>query len=84
MCAHCCDALTTAGYATTEPDNADFVEVTTVYYVGNDEAEAIGVATTIGLDPAADPGVVQPMPEPAPVADLRGATVLVVLGPEQA
>ncbi len=78
------DTVAAAGYATAEPSNADFVDSTTVYYVGSDEAEAIGVAAAIGLEPVENPGVVQPMPDPAPVDDLRGATVLVVLGPDLA
>lgn len=78
------DDLTEAGYATTEPDNAEFVDTTTVYFVSGDEWEGLGVALTLGLDVEANPDVLQPMPDPAPVPDLRGATVLVIVGPDLA
>lgn len=76
--------LNSEGYVTAEPANADRKDytTTTVYYVGEEQAEAAAVATVLGLDPAA----VQPMPDPPPTedGDLRNATVLVVLGTDQA
>jgi hypothetical protein len=71
-----------AGYETAEPANIsedDAVSSSTVYYADGYEAEAEAVATTLSPQPP-----VAPMPDPAPVADLRGATVLVVVGPDLA
>jgi hypothetical protein len=55
------------------------VSSSTVYYADGYEAEAEAVAATLSPQPP-----VAPMPDPAPVADLRGATVLVVVGPDLA
>jgi hypothetical protein len=33
-----------------------------------------------GHEPRLDPAIVQPLPNPSPVTDLKGATVLVVIG----
>lgn len=78
------DTLNADGYVTSEPANADRKDYTTtvVYYVGEEQAEAAEVATSLGLDPAA----VEPMPDPPPTddGDLRNSTVLVVLGTDQA
>ena len=41
-----------------------------------DTGQGALVATDLGLDPA----IVHPMPSPAPVTDLKGATVLVIIG----
>jgi hypothetical protein len=69
---------------TAEPANADRKDYTTtiVYYVGEEQAEAAAVATSLGLDPSA----VEPMPDPPPTedGDLRNSTVLVILGTDQA
>lgn len=78
------DTLNTAGYVTAPAANADRKDysTTTVFFVGEEQAEAAAVATALGLDPSA----VQPMPDPPPTedGDLRNATVLVVLGTDQA
>jgi hypothetical protein len=78
------DTLNGAGYVTAEAANADQSDYSTtvVYYVGEEQAEAEGVATALGLDPSA----VEPMPDPPPTedGDLRGATVLVVVGTDLA
>jgi hypothetical protein len=76
--------LNADGYVTAEPANADRKDYTTtiVYYVGEEQAEAAAVATSLGLDPSA----VEPMPDPPPTedGDLRNSTVLVILGTDQA
>jgi hypothetical protein len=76
--------LNADGYVTAEPANADRKDytTTTVYYVGEEQAEAAAVATALGLDPSA----VQPMPDPPPTedGDLRNSTVLVIIGTDQA
>jgi hypothetical protein len=76
------DQVGAAGYETAEPANIsedDAVSSSTVYYADGYEAEAESVAATLSPRPP-----VAPMPDPAPVADLRGATVLVVVGPDLA
>jgi hypothetical protein len=56
--------------------NAPSAVNSAVYFTPGNEAQAQVVATALGLDAS----VVAPMPTPAPVADLKGATVLVVIG----
>jgi len=74
------DQLKGKGYVTTDPGNSSKpASTTSVYYVGNDKPEAIEVAQAIGVSESQ----VAPMPNPAPVADLRGATVVVNLGPDK-
>lgn len=71
-----------AGYETAQPANIDEdapVSSSTVYYAEGYADEAEAVAATLSPPPP-----VAPMPDPAPVADLRGATVLVVVGPDLA
>jgi hypothetical protein len=78
------DTLNADGYVTAEPANADRKDytTTTIYYVGEEQAEAAAVATALGIDPAS----VQPMPDPPPTADgdLRNSTVLVIVGTDNA
>jgi hypothetical protein len=74
------DKLKAKGYVTTEPGNSSKPASTTaVYYVGKDQPEAVAVAQALGVPASA----VAAMPDPAPVTDLRGATVVVNLGPDQ-
>jgi hypothetical protein len=71
-----------AGYETAQPANIDEdepVSSSVVYYADGYADEAQAVAATLSPPPP-----VAPMPDPAPVADLRGATVLVVAGPDLA
>lgn len=75
------DELGAAGFVTVEPSNADAAtDLTVVHYVGSEEAAAASVAEALGL--AED--TVQPMPDPPPVPDMKGATILVLLGPDRA
>jgi len=70
------DYLGTKGFVGVQVGNAPNAVASTVYFTPGAEAQADLVASTLGLDATA----VQPMPSPAPVADLKGATVLVVIG----
>lgn len=75
------DKLFTAGYNvlaatdTTSPSQASFV-----YFVAGFDREAAVVAQVLALAAT----TVQPMPATPPVADLKGANVVVVVGPDLA
>jgi hypothetical protein len=62
------------GYTTVDATNAAAVGPSAVYYVAGSDAVAAKVATDLGI---ASP---TPMPAAKPVADLKGASILVVLG----
>ena len=70
------DALEAKGFVGVQVGNAPSAVTSAVYFTPGAEAQAALVAVSLGLDAS----VVQPMPSPAPVADLKGATVLVVIG----
>ncbi len=74
------ETLTPLGYVAVAGNSPNRVQTTTVYYTEGYQAEAQGVAAALGA-PAAS---VQPMPTPPPIADIQGAQVLVVLGPDVA
>lgn len=75
------DVLRAAGFNVLAPvDFGKSVTVSAVYFTAGFEREAQGVATSLGLGAA----VVKLMPTPPPLADARGANVLVVVGPEVA
>lgn len=72
----------TSGYLTADPSNLSSggtVPASAVYYTDGFEAEAQALAATLSPVPQ-----VAPLPAPAPVDDLRGATVLLVVGPDLA
>ena len=69
------------GYLTLEATNAERVAASQIFYVAGYEAEAQRLAEE--LSPSAPPQIL-PMPSPAPVAELGGANLLVVLGPDLA
>lgn len=76
------DRVGEAGYETAQPANIrddGTVRGSTVYYAEGYAAEANALAATLTPPPP-----VAPMPDPAPVDDLRGATVLLVVGPDLA
>lgn len=76
------DRVGKAGYETAQPANIrndGTVPGSTVYYAEGYAAEANALAATLTPPPP-----VAPMPDPAPVDDLRGATVLLVVGPDLA
>jgi len=72
--------LKAAAYNVLAPTDAPAATASAVYFVGEYSREAEGIATALGL-PATS---VQPVPTPAPLADARGANVIVVVGPELA
>lgn len=74
------DLLTAAGFVVVDTANASPVEASVVYVTSGAEASGGVVASALGLAPEA----VQPMPDPPPVPDLAGATVVVVAGPDLA
>jgi hypothetical protein len=75
------DALRAAGFNVLAPvDAGKPVPATGVFFTAGFEREAQVVASLLGV--GAD--VVKPLPTPPPVADVRGANVVVVVGPEAA
>jgi hypothetical protein len=75
------DRLLAAGYnALAATDTKAPVSASAVYFTPGFEREAAVVAQLLGLAPA----TVQAMPNPPPVADLKAANILVVVGPEVA
>lgn len=74
------DQLKTAGYNVLAPTDAARAPASAVYFTGDFTREAEAVAANLGLPPTS----VQPFPTPAPLADARGATVIVIVGPELA
>jgi hypothetical protein len=71
--------LKTLGYVTGDPANApSAVQTTQILFQVGYEAEAKALATQLGVAETA----VAAMPTPAPVADLDGAVILVILGPD--
>jgi LytR cell envelope-related transcriptional attenuator len=68
------------GYPAPGTGNAPTTATTSVFYTAGHAAQAKVVADSLGLPATA----VAPMPNPAPVADLGGATVLVVIGSDGA
>lgn len=73
------DELKAAGYTKVETTNAPTAATTSVYYASGAQADAAAVATALGFGQ----GVVAAMPSPPPV-ELAGATVLVVIGADEA
>lgn len=75
------DRLMAAGYNTlAATDTRAKATESTVYFAAGYEREAAKVAEALGLAPT----TVKAMPTPAPVADLKAANVLVVVGPDLA
>lgn len=75
------DVLRTSGYNVLAPlDAKGRVDASVVYFNAGLEREAQAVAGVLGLPATA----AKPLPTPPPVADLRGADVVVVVGPDLA
>lgn len=74
------DQLKTAGYNVLAPTDATKAPASAVYFMGDFMREAEAVAANLGLPPTS----VAPFPTPAPLADARGASVIVIVGPELA
>ena len=73
------DKLLAAGYnALAATDTKSPASASAVYFTAGFEREAAVIAQLLGLAPT----TVQAMPNPVPVADLKAANVLVVVGPE--
>ena len=73
--------LVAAGFSqTTGADAAKIVTASAVYFTAGYDQDAARVASLLGLSPA----LVQPLPTPVPAAvgDPKGATVIVVYGPD--
>jgi len=72
------DKLRTAGYNVLAPTDSSRKPVasSSVYFAVGYQSEATAIAELLGLQPTA----VQPLPAAAPVADTRGANVLVLAG----
>lgn len=76
------DSLTTLGYTTGSPTDAN-ADVTTsvIYFVAGYQPEAAALAESLTLDPAT---AVVALPTPAPVDDTQEAQLVLVLGPDLA
>jgi len=69
------------GYNTLASTNASLkVASTSVYFQPGYQADAVALATVLGLAPSA----VMPMPATLPVASVSGVNILVVVGPDLA
>ena len=73
-------SLKNAGYNALAPLQAKAATASAVYYTPMYEREAAKVAESLGLPTAA----AEPLPTPSPVTDLRGANILVIIGPDLA
>ena len=75
------DQLKAAGYNVLSPTDASAkAQSSSVFYAADFQREADVVATGLGLPSTA----VQPLPTPPPLADARGANLVLVVGPELA
>ncbi len=72
--------LRNVGYNVLAPTDAKPADASAVYFTPTFEREGQAVAQALQLPPTA----VKPLPNPPPVADLRGANLLVVIGPDVA
>jgi hypothetical protein len=74
------DQLKAAGYNVLSPTDSQRADISAVYFTGDYQREAAAVAESLGIPPTS----VVPLPVPPPLADARGANVVVVVGPELA
>jgi hypothetical protein len=74
------DALKPPGYNVLAPANATATPESAVYFVPGYDRDAAAIAAALAFPPTA----VKPMPNPPPLADSKGANVVVVLGADQA
>ncbi|MDP9389421.1 MAG: LytR C-terminal domain-containing protein [Actinomycetota bacterium] len=74
------DQLRQAGYNVLAPADVEAVNASAVYYAAGFEREAQAVGEALGLPVT----VVQALPTPPPLPNVRGANVLVVVGPDLA
>jgi hypothetical protein len=77
------DLLIAAGYATVPAANAaQDVPATIVYYAAGYEADAVAVTQVLGVASTAAQALPTPAPPAVPNGDIKGATVIIVLGPD--
>ena len=74
------DDLKARGYVTGTPTNSQNVPATQILYAATYEGEATRLANQLGVAATA----VEPLSVPAPVSDMQGANILIVLGPDVA
>ncbi|MDP8992669.1 MAG: LytR C-terminal domain-containing protein [Actinomycetota bacterium] len=74
------DTLRARGYNVLAPVEAKPANASAVHFTPGYERDAQAVAEVLKLAPTA----VQPLPDPPPLADVRGANVVVVVGPDLA
>lgn len=74
------DTLRRLGYNVLSPTDAKKAERTVLYVTAGYEREGAELARALELSPEA----VQPLTSPGPVADLRGANLVVLVGPDLA
>jgi hypothetical protein len=74
------DALKPPGYNVLAPANATAVNESAVYFVPGYDRDAAALAAALQFPATA----VKPMPNPPPLADSKGANVVVILGGDQA
>lgn len=74
------ESLRGQGYNVLAPTDAPAVAATVVYYGTGFEREAVEVARALTLNI----GSVQAMPPTPPIPDIRGANILVIVGPDLA
>lgn len=74
------NALRALGYNVLAPSEARPANASVVYFTPTFEREALTVSQALKLAPT----TLQPLPNPPPVSDVRGANVVVVVGPDLA
>ncbi len=74
------NTLRALGYNVLAPSEANPANASVVYFTPTFEREALSISQVLKLAPTA----LQPLPNPPPVSDVRGANVVVVVGPDLA
>ncbi|MEA3076215.1 MAG: LytR cell envelope-related transcriptional attenuator [Actinomycetota bacterium] len=74
------DALKPPGYNVLAPANATAVNESAVYFVPGYDRDAAALAAALQFPATA----VKPVPNPPPLADSKGANVVIILGADQA
>ncbi|MGH9188016.1 MAG: LytR C-terminal domain-containing protein [Acidimicrobiales bacterium] len=74
------DRLVALGYNTVPGDNTDPVTASVIYYLAGYEGDALEVASALGIAETAV--LAMPTPPPVPGGDLKGAQIVVVIGPD--
>lgn len=74
------DQLKAAGYNVLSPTDSQRADISSVFFTGDYQREAVALAESLAI-PATS---VAPLPVPPPLADARGANVVVIVGPELA